>query len=47
MIARGFDIMGKIISPNPQDKEEIAWEIITTVCGGFMEYIKDGQLQNG
>lgn len=45
MIARGFDIMGKIISPNPQDKEEIAWEIITTVCGGFMEYIKDGQLQ--
>lgn len=45
MTTRGFDIVGKISRPDPQDGKEIAWEITTTICGGFLEYIKDGYFE--
>lgn len=40
MMARGLDICGLISSPNTD-----AWDITRTVCGGILDYIKEGQLE--
>ena len=40
MTARGFDIIGLISNPNKD-----AWDITMTVCGGVIDYIKEGQLE--
>ena len=40
MTARGFDIAGLISNPNTD-----VWNVTTTVCGGILDYIKDGLLE--
>lgn len=40
MIERGIDIIGLITNPNTD-----AWDITQTVCGGIIDYIKDGRLE--